>query len=235
MDLSLLRSDPIQFLLNLCYYLPCILLSLSAHEAAHAYAALKMGDESQRYRGRISLNPLDHVEPIGFLALLLTGFGWAKPVQVNMYNFRDSRKGMAITAIAGPLANFILMIAAVILGGLCDLAIFKLGEGFAETVFSVLSNFFFYLALLNVGLGLFNLIPIPPLDGSRVLGLILPDRIYYRVMQYERYGFLVLIGLLFIGNYIPKLDIIGNWLYVARSFVLNGAYDIVYGILNLFV
>ncbi len=235
MDLSLLRSDPVQFLLNLCYYLPCIMLTLSVHEAAHAFIALKMGDESQRYRGRISINPLNHIEPVGFLMLLLTGFGWAKPVQVNMYNFRDSKKGMAATAIAGPLSNFLLMILSVVLSGLCDLVIFKIGEGFAATVFSVLSNFFFYLSLINVGLGLFNLIPIPPLDGSRVLGLFLPDRIYYRIMQYERYGFLVLIGLLFIGNYIPKLDIIGNGLQVARNFILYGAYDIVYGILNLFV
>ena len=92
MNLSLLRTDPLQFLLNLCYYLPCILISLSVHEAAHSFAALKMGDESQRYRGRITINPLRHIEPVGFLALLVTGFGWAKPVQVNPYNFRDSKR-----------------------------------------------------------------------------------------------------------------------------------------------
>ncbi|MBR3692480.1 MAG: site-2 protease family protein, partial [Clostridia bacterium] len=195
MNLSLLRTDPLQFLLNLCYYLPCILISLSVHEAAHSFAALKMGDESQRYRGRITINPLRHIEPVGFLALLVTGFGWAKPVQVNPYNFRDSKKGMAITAIAGPIANFILMTLAVILCGLCDLAVYKLEEGAAALVFGVLSTFFYYLALLNAGLGLFNLIPIPPLDGSRVLGLFLSDRAYFKLMEYERYGFLVLIAL----------------------------------------
>lgn len=235
MNLSLLWQDPMAFVINLCYLLPCILLSLSVHEAAHAFAALKMGDESQRYRGRISINPLRHVEPLGFLMLLVAGFGWAKPVQVNMYNFRDSRKGMAVTAVAGPLANFVTMFLAALIGTVCHYFYYTADGESVRTVLYVVVNFCNYLALINAGLGLFNLIPIPPLDGSRVVGLFLPDRLYYRLMDLERYGFWILAAVLLVGNYVPQLDFVGRFLATGRAFLINGCYDIAYAIIKLFM
>ncbi len=225
MGISTLLSNPAVFLIQLLYRLPCVLLAMTVHEAAHAFAALKLGDDSQRWRGRISMNPLRHVDPFGFLMMVLVGFGWARPVSVNSRYFRKPKRDMAITALAGPCANFLLMALACMLTVLFDLLAGK-ASGLAYTVCKVLSTFFQMLAIMNAGLGLFNLIPIPPLDGSRVLTLVLPNSAYYKLMQYERYGVYLLIGLLLIGNYFPALDFIGNGLSAAVSFLVDGCRNL---------
>lgn len=222
MNLSTLLSDPVEFLIELLYLVPCVLITLSVHEAAHAFAALKMGDESQRYRGRISLNPFRHVDPIGFLLLLVVGFGWAKPVNVNPYAFKNPKKGMALTALAGPVSNFLLTFVGMFLCYLFTYVQYVSGaEGTASLVLYILMQFFYYLAIMSAGLGLFNLIPLPPLDGSRVVSAFLRGRAYDAYAQLERYGFLILAGILLIGNYLPALDIIGNGLTVARGWIIN--------------
>ena len=179
------------YLIGLVLSIPGLLLALSMHEFAHGYAAYKMGDNTAKYSGRLSINPLDHLDPIGTLCLLLFRFGWAKPVPINPYNFKNHRKGIIIVSLAGPLMNFLLAL-------LSAFAI-EIFNSFVPA--SKISEFFvivlYYSELLNVGLMVFNLIPIPPLDGSKVLLELLPYRYKEFFYRMERYSTLLLLVLLF--------------------------------------
>lgn len=184
--------------------LAVIFLTLPVHEFAHGFAATKLGDPTPRYQGRMTLNPFAHIDWIGAACILLFGFGWAKPVQVNSNNFRNPKRDMAVTALAGPLSNLIVAFAALLINNILSLIALK-------TLFSAfyyIGFFFYYIALINVSLAVFNLIPIPPLDGSRLLSALLPYRYYYALMRYERYIFFGLIAILWIG----VLDIPLNFL-----------------------
>ncbi len=165
----------------------CVLLSLSVHELCHGLAALAMGDKTAKFSGRLSLNPMQHLDPIGAICLFLFGFGWARPVPVNPRNFRKPKLGMVLTALAGPVSNLILAFLAMI-----GCVVFQAGNGVSE----ICRIICYYLLTLNVGLAIFNLIPIPPLDGSKVLMAILPTNLYFKYMQFERYGFILLIVLI---------------------------------------
>ncbi len=160
------------------------------HEFAHAFVADKLGDPTPRYQGRLTLNPFAHIDYLGALGILLFGFGWAKPVQVNNFNFKNSKRGMALVALAGPVSNIILAFICILLSRVVLLVT-------TNIKFFYLLSFLFYVAQINVYLAVFNLIPVPPLGGSRILAIILPDRIYYKFMQYERYIYFVLIALMF--------------------------------------
>ena len=185
-------ADAIVFILSA---LAVIFLTMPVHEFAHGFVAVKLGDNTPRWQGRLSLNPFAHIDYMGALCILLLGFGWAKPVQVNMRNFKNPKADMAITALAGPVANIIVAFFGFFLASLCDFVIVLT----SLNILSFVSFFFWYVAYLNVTLAIFNLIPIPPFDGSRIMGAFLPDRIYYRIMQYERIIFIVLIALLWTG------------------------------------
>ena len=184
--------------------LAVIFLTLPVHEFAHGFAATKLGDPTPRYQGRMTLNPFVHIDWIGAACILLFGFGWAKPVQVNSNNFRNPKRDMAVTALAGPLSNLIVAFAALLINNILSLIALKT----LISAFYYLGFFFYYIALINVSLAVFNLIPIPPLDGSRLLSALLPYRYYYALMRYERYIFFGLIALLWIG----VLDIPLNFL-----------------------
>ncbi len=199
----------------------CVLLSLSIHEMGHGLAAYLMGDNTARSQGRLSLNPIQHIDPIGGLCLLLFGFGWAKPVPVNPDNFNNKKGGMVLTSLAGPLMNFILaflaQIGVVVLGGMT----FKTA-GVGYDIASVLYMLFYYLVIMNLGLGIFNLIPIPPLDGSKVLSSVLPTDLYFKYMQYERFGFILLILLM-------NFSVFNRFLNICVSGIIN-FYDLIIGL-----
>ena len=165
-------------LITFLYTLPALVLSLSIHEYAHAWVAYKLGDISQKIRGRLTLNPLAHIDPIGFIAIMLIGVGWGKPVQVDDRNFKDRRKGMMLTALAGPASNLLLAILVTI--------ILKL-----LMVFGVLNT------MVNSNVGGINLIPLPPLDGSKVLAYFLSQRARGFMYTLERYSFFIILIIYF--------------------------------------
>lgn len=170
-----------------------IFLCLTVHETCHGLAAYALGDPTAKSMHRLSLNPLRHIDWIGLLMMFAVGFGWAKPVPVDPRYFKKPKQGMALTALAGPVSNLLLAAAALAL--LRGAVLVLPGTDWAIW----LVNFLLELSILSVGLGLFNLIPIPPLDGSKVLAAFLPDRAYVTLMRYERYGILVLLVLSFLN------------------------------------
>lgn len=175
--------------------LAVIFLTLPIHEFAHGFAATKLGDNTPRYQGRLTLNPFAHIDYLGSLCILLFGFGWAKPVQVNARNFKNEKVGMAITAFAGPLSNLIAALVFLFLVNATE----YLFVSMQSTFIFYLYYFFFYIAQINISLAVFNLIPVPPLDGSRILSAFLPNRIYYSLMRYERYIVIGLFALIYTG------------------------------------
>ncbi len=167
--------------------LPGLIIALVIHEYAHAKAADVMGDFTPRMTGRLTLNPMAHIDPIGLIMLLVVRFGWAKPVMINARNFRNWRQGELLVAVAGPVAN--LLVAFISL--LAMAVLFKLGM-FSEGVRLVLSM----MVLFNINFAIFNMLPLPPLDGSKVLMVLLPGRLAYKLMSLERYSFIILIFLM---------------------------------------
>ena len=192
----------VQFLL----LIPIILFSLSVHESAHAYVAHKLGDDTARNFGRITLNPAKHFDPVGFLFLLLFGFGWAKPVPVNTRNMKNGRWGFVATSIAGPISNILLAFISAILAELTLVVLTHIPN--MGGISGMLTYSFFQMAVsLNVGYAVFNLLPIPPLDGSRLWTALLPRRIAEWTFRYERYMQYALLIFLCLGAF---TDVINN-------------------------
>lgn len=190
--------------------------ALPIHECAHGYAALRMGDHTAEYQGRLSLNPFVHFDPIGTTALILFGFGWAKPVQINPLNFENPKKGMMISALAGPLANIGMAFLAMVFYKLSFLPNYL---GNVSSFATVLQTFFYYMMSINITLGVFNLLPIPPLDGSRIATYFLPQRTYFKIMQYERYIFIALIVVLWLGVLDTPISFVSSLVISAMDFV----------------
>lgn len=170
-----------------------IFLVSPLHELAHGFAAVKLGDNTPRWQGRMTLNPMAHIDFLGSLMIILFGFGWAKPVQVNMYNFKNPKRDMAITALAGPLSNFLVAIVLGLFSAPLYVWAGTTDKAFPTIVFQLV----YYLIIFNIYIGLFNLIPIAPLDGSRILSAVLPNRYYYMIMRLERYSFLIIMVLFY--------------------------------------
>lgn len=180
------------------------LISLTVHEVAHGYAAYKCGDHTARNFGRLSLNPLKHLDPLGALMMLIVGFGWAKPVPINTRNFKNPRRDTALTALAGPLSNIILAFISCPLMMLVQNAKFRMytSENISVYLFNLLdllSFFLIYFHWINISFAVFNMIPVPPFDGSRIFYIFLPPKYYFGVMKYERYIYLGMMVLMLTG------------------------------------
>ncbi|MBQ7727850.1 MAG: site-2 protease family protein [Clostridia bacterium] len=221
---SALRGDR-SAIISLLLTIPLVLLSLSFHEAAHAFMAYKMGDPTARNLGRMTLNPIRHIHPLGFLSMMLVGIGWAKPVPINARNFENPRKGMMLSSLAGPVSNLALGIVFCLLEcfAWANFRFQVLSAGHQEDIVYWLSYVFYLLtylgAYLNFALAIFNLIPAPPFDGSRIFFYFLPKDWYFKVMKYEQY----------IGIGILVVFLALSWLgWNPVSFLAGGLHDLVY-------
>jgi len=174
-----------------------VILCMTVHELCHGYIAYRLGDPTAKNMGRLTLNPLKHIDPLGAVMLLVCHVGWAKPVQVDMRNFKHPKRDMALTALAGPVSNLLLTLILLIVSS----AIYHGTNGRMDMGLLILYCFLCHMAILSLGLGLFNLIPISPLDGSKVLLAVLPERAYYTILRYERYIFIVVLALSFLGAF----------------------------------
>ena len=192
-----------------------VLLCLTVHETCHGLAAYALGDPTAKARKRLSLNPLRHIDWFGLAMMFFVGFGWAKPVPVDSRYFKRPKAGMAITALAGPVSNLVLAFLLVIISKVIYL------YAPYTAMLDVIYQFLIQTAVLSVGLGLFNLIPIPPLDGSKVAAVVLSERAYETLMRYERYGVLILLLMSF-GN------IGGNFVGRAISVVFSAIVNLIY-------
>ncbi len=202
-------------ILSLILSIPGLLIALTFHEFAHGYAAYRMGDNTARYSGRLSLNPLDHLDIWGTLCLLFFHFGWAKPVPINPANFRDQKKGIIIVSLAGPFANFLLAFVCAVV---CKILVrFTAASEIAVFFYQV----FLYAEVMNVGLMVFNLIPIPPLDGSKVLMEFLPPRARYEMYRIERYSGIVLLILVWTRVLTPILGTLSGWVFALLSLMTS--------------
>jgi len=191
-------------LTNIVYFAFALLIAITVHEAAHAWMAYKLGDHTAKYEGRVTLNPLAHLDPIGTLMIFIAHFGWGKPVPYNPYHLKHPKRDSALIAIAGPIANFITAL------------IFSIPLQYIN--FEILGKIGIFLGgivsatvLLNVGLFVFNLLPIAPLDGSKLIGAFIPDRYHAEYQEYLRIGPFILIGLILLENF--NINILSKIMY----------------------
>ena len=224
---------------RLVYYLlsaVAALIALTVHEYCHGYAAYKLGDDTAKNFGRLTLNPIKHIDPYGAICMVLFHVGWAKPVPVNARNFKDPKKGFAITAAAGPASNLILgffsaLIYLLVFALVRDLTFTS--KTFGYLLISNTLSFLYIFHSINIGLGLFNLLPIPPFDGSRLLNVFLPPKTYFAIMKYERQIYIGVLVWLLLGNYVAGFirNIVGGGIlyWLAGIFSLSGMLSTVIG------
>ncbi len=194
----------------------CVFFAISIHEVGHGLAAHFLGDDTAKNSGRLSINPIDHLDPIGAICLFLFGFGWANPVPVNPRNFSkvSMKSGMVITSLAGPVTNIIVAFVSLFIMRVLGL----LPVNIVITVLYILLS---SMVSLNLGLAVFNLIPIPPLDGYKILSAILPPKYYFKLMQYERFGFIVLLLFIYLPIFNGLLSGAVMGIYRFLNFILN--------------
>lgn len=194
-------DSPIYYILSAL----AALIALTVHEYAHGYAAYKLGDDTAKNFGRLTLNPLKHLDPIGTICMIFLHVGWAKPVPINMRNFKEPRKGFAITAVAGPISNLVLAFVSALLYLLLFALVRDIPFESRNFAYNLTTNTLSFLSVfhsINIGFAIFNLLPIPPLDGSRLLGVVLPAKAYYTLLKYEQKIYYGVIAWLLIGDYV---------------------------------
>ena len=205
-------KEILSFISETLIAIPAALLVIIIHELAHGLMANALGDPTARRMGRLTLNPIKHLDPIGALCMVFFHFGWAKPVPIDPRYFKNPKLGMALTALAGPLANLLFaflcipLVIPTLLGGAVLQSVGAMS--FFVRFFDLLTEFILIFHVMSIGLAVFNLIPIPPLDGSRVLFIFLPTKHYFGIMRYERYIAFALVLFLAFGNRLGFLDVI---------------------------
>ena len=229
------------FVVSLLPILFVIFCTMPVHEAAHAYIAHKLGDNTAKSFGRLTLNPIKHINYIGALLILLFKFGWAEPVPVNQWNLRKPKRDMALIAAAGPISNILMAIVLMIIVNLIDFISGFYGieitayndifyySGSSDLTFKIFYYviiFFSTAANINLYLAAFNLIPIPPLDGSRIIGAFLPDRIYYKLQSFEQYTFFIVMALAATGVLSSTIGYISNNLYSVIDYIVTLPFSI---------
>lgn len=217
MLLDLIRGgNALSIFMGVCVSAFVVFCVMPIHEYSHALVATKLGDQTARLSGRLTLNPMAYISPWGAIMILLVGFGYAKPVPVNVRNtkMKNKKAAMALIALAGPLSNLIIGFLSVMVRYIIIVAASKRGGEMTTAIFA-LNIFFQYSAIININLAVFNLIPIPPLDGSRILFAILPSKFYFGIMKYERYIMAAMFLLLLTGVLTTPLSYLSNLIYNA--------------------
>jgi Zn-dependent protease len=212
--------------ISLILFLPVLLISLTVHEYCHGYAAYKCGDNTAQWNGRLTLNPLRHLDPIGTIMMLLFGFGFARPVPINPRNFGKYKRDLCIVSLAGPLSNVFLALLGLLLRyGILQIILVQsmdtVGAILGSGIFLMWNTFISMFITSNVTLAVFNLIPIPPFDGSRIIYFVLPDRFYFGIMRYERIIMLVTMAILFSGFADPILALARGGVMTAFDFIIG--------------
>ena len=206
------------YLTNILLSIIPALICITLHELSHGFVAYKLGDTTAKDAGRLTLNPIKHLDIMGILMMVVFHFGWAKPVPVNMYRFKNPKQGMAITAVAGPLINVVITIVFLFLDGL----LFRsLGEH------NYLMEMIYLTAYLSISFAIFNIIPISPLDGSKVLFSVLPSERYDQLMRYERYGMILLLVLVSSGIFGRPLSTATNWAFDKLFIFAEWGYELI--------
>ncbi|MFV0413876.1 MAG: site-2 protease family protein [Oscillospiraceae bacterium] len=202
------------------------------HEAAHGFISEKLGDPTARNLGRITLNPIKHVDPWGLVAMLTIGIGWAKPVPVNPAYYKKPKVGMAVTAAAGPLSNLLLAYVNTVLFKVGSYVFYGIYGGAFPAAVVVVLTILQYLAYINISLAIFNLLPVPPFDGSRIFALFLPQKAYFSIQKYERYMMFILIAVMFVLPYALNINPIG-WLLGTVNTAVQAAFNWATGYIDL--
>lgn len=200
------------------------LICITLHELSHGLVAYKLGDDTAKMRGRLTLNPIKHLDITGLLMLLVFHVGWAKPVPINMYKFKNPKRGMAVTALAGPASNVLIAVVFMFLFGAAYIPLCASAAG--VYILEMLQM----TAFISLGLAIFNLIPVPPLDGSKVLFSIISDEAYVKLMRYERYGMIIMVALMATGILGRPLSAAISAVYQAIAPVANWGMTLVYNI-----
>lgn len=225
---SIWRGLDWSVLTNLLLSVVPALICITLHELAHGYVAYRLGDDTAKRAGRLTLNPLRHIDIMGLLMMIVFKFGWAKPVPVNMWKFKNPKKGMAITAAAGPIANLLIALVFLFLYGFLFALLHRPGRSL-----NWLLEMLYITAYLSIALAIFNIIPIPPLDGSKVLFSCISDRSYTKLMYYERYGMIILLVLVLLlsRTSMDPLSRAAYWVMDKLFFAANWGF----GLAKLFV
>ena len=225
---SIWRGLDWSVLTNLLLSVVPALICITLHELAHGYVAYRLGDDTAKRAGRLTLNPLRHIDIMGLLMMIVFKFGWAKPVPVTMWKFKNPKKGMAITAAAGPIANLLIALVFLFLYGFLFALLHRPGRSL-----NWLLEMLYITAYLSIALAIFNIIPIPPLDGSKVLFSCISDRSYTKLMYYERYGMIILLVLVLLlsRTSLDPLSRAAYWVMDKLFFAANWGF----GLAKLFV